>query len=147
MKKVILTMCIAFVAMAMSAQETFSRRDNILNLGVGVGEYGVPMELKWEMNVLDGLCSDRAGIGVGAVMGWNYKNRVMLAAQGNFHFQFVNNLDTWAGLSIGGDFKYKDAFYIGPQIGTRYYFADHWAVMAEFGYGISFAKIGVTYKF
>lgn len=147
MKKIFLTICIAFIAIAASAQGTFSRKDNILSLGVGIGEHGVPLDLKWEINVLDDICKGKGGIGVGAVAGMNFDDRIMLAAQSNFHYEFVDNLDTWAGLSLGVDLKYTDAFYFGAQIGTRYYFAEHWAAMVEFGYGMSFAKIGFTYKF
>lgn len=149
MKRIFLTICVALAALAVSAQGTFSRKDNILNLGVGIGEHGVPLDLKWEINVLDGICKGKGGIGVGAATGLNFDDRFMLAAQANFHYEFVDNLDTWAGLSLGGDFKYDDALYFGAQIGTRYYFKGnpHWALMGEFGYGMSFAKIGFTYKF
>lgn len=146
MKKLSLLLLLAFVAIAAGAQETFSKRDNILNVGAGFG-YGVGIDAKWEINVLDGICKGKGGIGVGATLGTNFDDRFMLAAQSNFHYEFVDNLDTYVGLSLGGDFKYSDALYLGAQVGTRYYFNEHWAVMAEFGYGISFAKIGFTYKF
>ena len=148
MKKILITLCVAMVAVAASAQGTFSRKDNILSVGIG-GGYGFTTDVKWEINVLDGICKGKGGIGVGAATGTNFDDRFMLAAQANFHYEFVDNLDTYAGLSLGGDFMYDDTFYLGAQVGTRYYFKGnpHWALMGEFGYGLSFAKIGFTYKF
>lgn len=146
MKKFALLICLAFITIAASAQETFSRRDNILSFGVGFG-YHATIDLKWEINVLDGICNGKGGIGVGALLGTDFHDSMVLGAQSNFHYEFVNNLDTYAGLSLGGDFTNSNHFHLGAQIGTRYYFNNHWAIMGEFGYGLSFAKIGATYKF
>lgn len=146
MRKFVLLLCLAFVAIVADAQNTFSRRDNILSVGIGFG-YGPTIDAKWEINVLDGICQGKGGIGVGAALGTDFDDVMMLAAQSNFHYEFVDKLDTYAGLSLGADFFGGDHFYFGAQIGTRYYFNPHWAGMIEFGYGLSFAKIGFTYKF
>lgn len=150
MKKFTLMLVLMFVGLAASAQETFSRKDNILSVGVGFG-YHPAIDAKWEINVLDGLCGGKAGIGVGALWGTDFDDSMVLGAQSNFHVEFVDNLDTFVGLSLGGNFwdghDNDGHLYWGIQVGTRYYFNDHWALMGEFGYGVSFAKIGFTYKF
>ena len=74
------------------------------------------------------------------------RNNMVIGAQSNFHYAFIPKLDTYAGLTLGYEID-PDGFYLGAQIGTRYFFNNHWALGAEFGYGVSFAKIGVTYKF
>lgn len=175
MKKLLVILGLSLLGSAAFAQSTFSKNDHIVSLGLGYGA-GLALEGKWEMNVVDNLIDGNAGIGVGAVLGWsgyserhpqyryNY-NDLVIGAQGNFHYQFVENLDTYIGLTLGfenvtGKAKFnegydgnvvskagKSAFYLGAQIGTRYYFNEHWAAMVEFGYGVAYGKIGVTYKF
>lgn len=151
MKKFALLFCLVLATATISAQNTFSRKDNILSLGIGFG-YNPAVDLKWEINVLDGICQGKGGIGVGAIFGTDFDNAIVLGAQSNFHYEFVENLDTYAGLSLGANFWDSDRYgtghlYLGAQIGTRYYFNPHWAGMLELGWGLSFAKIGFTYKF
>lgn len=151
MKKFALLFSILLIATTISAQNTFSRKDNIMSLGIGFG-YNPAIDLKWEINVLDGICQGKGGIGVGALFGTDFDDAIILGAQSNFHYEFVDNLDTYAGISLGANFWESNRYgsshlYLGAQIGTRYYFNNNWAIMAEFGYGLSFAKIGCTYKF
>lgn len=175
MKKIFFVIALMVAAMSVNAQETFNKKDNIISLGIGYGS-GLALEGKWEICVADGI-ADKGSVGVGAVLGWTgysdnytyykYKyNNAIFGAQGNFHYEFVDRLDTYAGLTLGyevvsGKTKWKgehdlymedvkaDAsqFYFAAQIGTRYYFNEHWAGMLELGYGVAYAKIGFTYKF
>ena len=49
-----------------------------------------------------------------------------------------------------GAIKDKDTsarFGWGAHFGTRYYLSDRWAVMGEFGYGLTFLTLGATYRF
>ncbi len=146
MRKFTLLLIVAFMAIMANAQNTFSKKDNILSVGVGFG-YNVAIDAKWEINVLDGICNGKGGIGVGALLGTDFYDRFALGAQSNFHYEFVDNLDSYVGLSLGGDFWNSNHLHLGAQIGTRYYFNNHWAIMGEIGYGLSFVKIGATYKF
>ena len=65
----------------------------------------------------------------------------------------ADRLDVYAGLNLGGG----PAFYtggpgpnvygfieVGPQIGIRYWFNHNIAIFGEFGWGATFANIGVT---
>ena len=50
------------------------------------------------------------------------------------------------------DVKVKDrdteaSFAWGAHVGTRYYFSDRWAIMGEFGYGLTYLTLGATYRF
>jgi hypothetical protein len=84
----------------------------------------------------------------------SYKfNNFILGARGAFHYQFVGNLDTYAGLMLGydivsGNKTYAESeFAWGYYIGARYYFNSKFAVMAEIGDNVSLFSIGVAYKF
>ena len=49
-----------------------------------------------------------------------------------------------------GQVKSKDTttdFGWGAHIGTRYYLSDRWAIMGEFGYGLTYLSLGATYRF
>ena len=117
---------------------------------VGVGGYLGLSTYKWETTV------------AGSTYGWKYSN-VVIGARGTYHYNFVDKLDTYAGLMLGynivsaketGDwplgFTYSangSTFVWAFFVGGRYYFTDQFAVMAELGYGIAWLNIGVAYKF
>jgi hypothetical protein len=125
MRKVILTVLIAFVAaVGLQAQDAFAKGDKVLNFGVGFGSYlgdetgyrttVPPVSLSLDFGVKDGLLKDKASIGVGGYLGYtanrweypltNYKidySHFILGAKGHFHYQFVKKLDTYAGLLLG----------------------------------------------
>lgn len=152
MKKLLLLVCVAFVAIAVDAQGVLGKREHMVSGQLGFGR-GLAVEAKWEMGVLGDICQGKGGLGVGAVFGFSAydddgvdRNNMVIGAQSNFHYAFIPKLDTYAGLTLGYEID-PDGFYLGAQIGTRYFFNNHWALGAEFGYGVSFAKIGVTYKF
>jgi hypothetical protein len=47
-------------------------------------------------------------------------------------------------ISRYGDYS---AFYWGLQAGARWFFTDFIGAFAEFGYGLSYVKAGVAFKF
>lgn len=80
------------------------------------------------------------------------------------HYQFVDRLDTYFSLMLGlniiswatkikaADVKVKGrdteaGFAWGAHIGTRYYLSDRWAIMGEFGYGLTYLTLGATLSF
>ena len=92
---------------------------------------------------------------------WRRTNLIM-AARGNYHFIFHDQLDTYAGLALGIDLagqKYigdgtdpgieepSAAPFGGVYAGARWYFTDNFAVNAEVGWLISVLNLGVTFKF
>ncbi|MDR3336265.1 MAG: hypothetical protein LBT16_03575 [Treponema sp.] len=87
--------------------------------------------------------------------------------RGQYHFNFLKNLDAYAGLTLGyviqtADVKYGSAygnigkpayagisfFLFGANIGARYFFTKNIGVYAELGYsGLQIASAGLSLKF
>jgi hypothetical protein len=85
--------------------------------------------------------------------------------RGMYHFNFMENLDTYAGLTFGyvlqkatveASNEYGQAaadagasfFLWGINIGARYFFTDYIGAYLELGYsGLQYASIGVSVKF
>ena len=67
------------------------------------------------------------------------------AARGNFHYEFVRNLDTYLGLNLG---ILGRSFSLNGHLGARYYFGK-FGVGLEFGMGNHAAggTLGVSMKF
>ena len=91
-------------------------------------------------------------------------SQTLVGPRGSLHYQFVDKLDTYFSLILGvniiswnynmkvADVAIKDKdtsarFGWGAHFGTRYYLSDRWAVMGEFGYGLTFLTLGATYRF
>ena len=145
-----------------------------------------PLQVSYERCVADGLIDGNASIGVGGNVsfgtrsgslkgeaeGVKYKDKwrnncLDVAVFSNFHYQFVDKLDTYMGMQIGGGTGFskwkhkvngeKDAKSTGSSadivwgmyVGARYYIAPSFAVAAELGGGIhtSILKVGVSYRF
>jgi hypothetical protein len=154
---------------AANAQDIFRKGAQRLNAGIGIGS-GIPVEVSYERSIMDGLIkkTGNGAIGVGAYGSW-YNNSVgdwsynyyVLGARGAFHYQFVDKLDTYAGLMLGynvatskwaGDGEaYGTAsgstFAFSSFIGARYFFKPSLGVYAEAGYGVAFLSGGITLKF
>jgi hypothetical protein len=136
---------------------------NLLYTGSGWNMKVPPISLAGEYCIVDGLINGKASIGAGVdfthaqykytnSMEYSYSTQI-LGARGGFHYQFVDNLDTYACLIIGynivsGESKYSVSKPIwGTCLGARYYFSNNFAVMGELGDNISLLKLGVAYKF
>lgn len=125
----------------LSAVIEFGVTDHILEKGVvGVGPYIGYSYYKYEY--MDG--------------GEKYYNHI-IGVKGNFHYPLVDNLDTYTGFLVGYLFLSAKEFgessgeiYEAPSsriawswvIGTRYYIAENFGLMAELGYGISYFTVG-----
>jgi len=179
--KIALFICVnLFLAGALSAQKTtFEKGDKVLNLGIGLGStsYGSgysmgmpPVSASLEFAVKDKLFNDHKGaIGVAPYIGYgSYKYKMydgysakfsdlLIGVRGNLHYQFVDKLDTYAGLFLGYEnvsWKDNHGFTNGVGsglgwallIGGRYYFSDNIGAMAELGYGITYLNLGVSLK-
>ncbi|MDR1644769.1 MAG: hypothetical protein LBS05_02935 [Tannerellaceae bacterium] len=144
----------------------------MLNLGIGLGSY-IPIEASFEHSIVDGLIDGQNGaIGLGGYLGyysysdsygalgkWSYSD-IVVGARGAFHYQFVDKLDTYAGLMLGYDIvsaKWKgdgvfdgtasaSAFTSSFFAGARYYFSPTIAAYGELGYGIAYLSVGVSLK-
>lgn len=184
MKKLLVLFAIVILtAISTAAQEpSFVKGDKVVNVGVGLGSnlysgtdyYTLipPISGSIEVGVADEI-AEKGAIGVGGYLGFSsYKynyggsgwktSNIILGARGNFHYPFVDKLDTYAGLMMGYSIltnsyfgSYSEEDYSGASsglqwslfIGARYYFKENIAAMAELGYGVSVLNIGIAFKF
>lgn len=167
---------------AASAQEISPKGSLAFNVGigfpnlVGIGTTTVPpISISGEYTILSDLINNNNGaVSVGGYMGfaaskdsrtsaagdygWRHNN-FLLGTRGSFHYQFVDNLDTYAGMLIGyniesvkgfgqvtGSSANGGGFLWGMFIGARYFFNDSFGVFTELGYGVAFINLGVTFK-
>ena len=183
-KHFLLTISICVIAsISTSAQQpVFMKKDNVINLGVGIGGtlysgYGhhsgvnrIPfLSVSFEHCIMDNLFDERSSLGVGGLVGytslrvpdvWTVSN-IVIGARGALHYALVDNLDTYAGLTIGynihswkwiesswgtsttGNSGLSYAFFAG----ARYYFTSAIAAFAELGYGYSIINLGLSFRF
>lgn len=190
MKKLLLvSICVCASFAAAFSQNAFKAGDKVINLGIGFGNtlysgsgYSTtipPISGSFEYGVKDNLFDAKSSLGVGAFIGyssseykWSYLTAssklkysdVVLGVRGALHYEFVEKLDTYAGVSLGYDIVSSKAsgtngnlsssvsaeassFFAGIYFGGRYYFSDKLGAMAEVGYDIAALKLGVAYKF
>lgn len=173
MKKLLILGFLLASVICVNAQEVFKKGDNIVNAGIGVGS-GIPIEVSFEHAIIDGLIKGENGsIGIGAYGSWysdkdkisgygTWKyNHIVLGARGAFHYQFVDKLDTYAGVMLGYNIassKWDGAgessisasgseFDFSVFVGARYFFTPGIGVYAEAGYGVANISVGVAFKF
>lgn len=173
-------MLVLVFALTTKAQNnTFTEGDKVLNLGLGIGStlytgnaYGStvpPLSASIEFNVVDELFDESSSIGVGGYLGYagyDYRlsgtdygfNNIILGGRGALHYQFIDNLDTYAGLLLGYrvvNWNSQDTFGSAASggfisafyVGGRYYFNENIAGMVELGYGIAYLNLGVAFRF
>ena len=188
MKKVIFTLAVMFacVSASMAQEDVFQKGDMVLGVGVGIGNRLIgtgysttipPIIIMGEYGITDALIqkTGKGFVGVGGYFayttnkykysgsdyGWKYSNMI-IAGRGAFHYQFVDKLDTYAGViagfnisssswygSTGHDYKADSngGFIYSTFVGARYYFTDNIAVFAEAGYGFNLLEAGLAIKF
>lgn len=171
------------IGMAAQAQETFSKGDNLVGVQLGIGD-GLAISGTYENCVKSGLfATEKGSVGVGGYLGylhynntaggdyygdvykseWNYNN-IIIGARGSLHYEFIDRLDSYAGLMLGYEIvNYSNSVKGGGElisgeldsnglafslhVGTRYYFTDNFAAGIEVGYGVAYANLGVAFKF
>jgi len=125
-KNLFLTLAIcAIVGVTASAQQpTFWNKDNVVNIGVGLGGnlysgsyYSGASRLpfisaSFEHCLLDNLFDSKSSLGIGGILGytqakwdgdyWGYKSsNIIIGARGALHYALVDKLDTYAGFTLG----------------------------------------------
>lgn len=131
-----------------------------------------PIFGSFEYCIMDNLFDRYSSIGVGGVLGFArskdvYRhyilktNGVVIGAKGVFHYNPVKNLDTYAALTLGGciastretdvtpgvnPYYPYGGFFTDFNVGARYYFTPVFAAFAEFGFGMGYFNMGVTFS-
>ena len=163
MKKTLalLTVAILMVINVNAQAPSFSKGDKVLDITVGVPNlygygWGIPPIIgSFELGIVDGIL-EKAAVGVGgyagvssaSLSGTSYFN-VHLGVKGAFHYPLVDKLDTYAGILTGysvSDLSYY-GFDWGAFVGLRYYLSNSFALNAEAGYGVTYLRGGISFKF
>ena len=153
-KKLLLLVAVfCFLGIGLQAQETMSKGRLVGSARAGFSNVGIPVAVAADYGIVSGFINGNAAVSVGGELGifTDVKNNVItfsLAARGNFHYEFVENLDTYAGLHAGLGFDGNLLPDITFHIGARYYITERFGFNAEIGAGTSFGgSVGVSYKF
>ena len=139
---------LCFLGLGAQAQGTMSKGQLVGSLKVGFSDYGLPIGVSADYGVVSGFINGNAAVSVGGEVGVYISDvytHLSLAARGNFHYEFVDNLDTYLGLNLG---LVGRSFALNGHLGARYYFGKI-GVGVEFGMGNHAAggSIGVSMKF
>lgn len=168
MKKLLILVA-AFLCLGIGAQaqSTMKKGDLVGSVRLGYNTNGLPIAVAVDYGILNGFINGNAAVSVGGEVGstiYTYEElesdgttkssvglSVGLAVRGNFHYEFVPNLDTYAGLKAGVNFAADNLLNPGLHIGARYYFGNL-AVNLELdgsfsGGVIPGGSIGVSMKF
>ena len=156
MKKIFAVLVVmVFAVSQLSAQQpSFIKGDKVIDITIGVPHlygygWGIPPVIaSFEMGIVDGIL-DKAAVGVGGYAGFSSASwlgnsyfNFHFGVKGAFHYPFVDNLDTYAGIITG--YTVSDLSYYGLDwggfVGLRYYFSDSFGVNAEAGYGVTFLQ-------
>ena len=187
-KKVLLVIALAaFAVGGVFAQEwnnyspAVAHNRLFVNAGIGIGPTG-----GWSMGVppisasVDFKLSTPAPITLGAVAmftTWKRSDNMYyytaditytntgFGVRGMYHFNFLETIDTYAGLTLGyviqgfdvkassgytgiaGGYAGSNFFLFGGNIGARYFFTDLMGAYVEIGFsGLQFISAGITLK-
>jgi hypothetical protein len=156
MKKLVLLSFLVLAIFSVKAQDmVFAKGDKAVNLGIGLNYSRIPVYISGEYCIMDDIL-EKGSIGVGAYAGMSYyyyhyystSLYFMAGARGAFHYQLMDKLDTYAGLSLGFDSWYTSFIRFGSFVGGRYYLTPKIGVFGEFAYGgVGYFTAGISFKF
>ena len=177
MKKFVFVLAFALIGLTYNAQAQYEKGQIDANLGVGFGASFAtgsvslpPVSFSLDFGINDNISlggyvgyssSSEDFSGFGGNYSWKY-TYIIVGARGAYHFDLVDNMDTYAGLMLG--YNVATVKYDGPSgnlfgtpsaggiaysafFGARYHFGESFGVYGELGYGIAIFNVGVTMKF
>lgn len=158
--KRILTFALVIFAMLTAGQaqanEVFAKNDFIGSTTVGFGS-GFGQRFAVDYGIVDGWLDGKASLGIGAsinnTLGWSAQwDAVSIIANCSFHYQFVEKLDTYVVLGVGGGIGFAAAVTGGfdwtSAVGARYYIQEKLALNLEAGHTNGcFVNMGVSFRF
>ena len=152
MRKFLLSLvAICFLGLGVQAQE-MSKGQLVGSARLGFSNGGIPVAVAVDYGVLSGFINGNGAVSVGGELGLYMYDRVegglglhlSAAARGNFHYEFVQNLDTYLGVNLG---VLGRSLALGAHLGARYYFGN-WGINLELGGGTTLGgSLGVSMKF
>ncbi len=140
MKKLSLLVIAIFSVSLMQAQTPFKKGDKVVNIGLGLGTYGIvglsipPISASFDYGVKDELFDAKSSLSVGAyasyygskssynggAYGWKYSN-ILLGGRAAVHYDFVEKLDTYGGLMLGYNIASSSYYGEGQHIDSGSY--------------------------
>lgn len=131
------------------------------------GEFGVHKYVG--VGFTTGIGGRAAGTGIyryGWGSGYSSEFNIPIGVIANFHFYqliadkvskdiHTDKLDVYAGLNLGSGvamfpgtdpLQVSALFFVGPQVGARYFFTPNMAANLEVGYGKTWVNGGLTFK-
>jgi outer membrane immunogenic protein len=152
-RKIIFTIVFCMATLFAFTQSPIGKGGKQLNFGVTGNSYYIPVYIGFDFGVHSDIT---IGPQAGLDLAFNYLN---LGFRGDYHFNTIigipQNWDFYAGLSSGFSIKMKsneikvsDGFFIGAQVGGRWYWSDIWGLNVEFGLGNLFGsgRIGLSVR-
>ncbi|MDN3671139.1 hypothetical protein QWY93_17640 [Echinicola jeungdonensis] len=154
----------------------------VLNMTVGLGNalyggygswYSVavpPLAVSYEIGIMEDVFDENGSIGVGGYLGYaSYKYRYnngfisdyrisnfIIGPRGAFHYQFVEDFDTYIGVFLGANISSNNFGTITTRtpggvlfetfLGGRYYFQENMAALGEIGFGIAYLNLGLAIR-
>lgn len=148
-----LALCAMGIAVSASAQDTFRRGDRVLNIGIGVPtDRNVdfpPLSATYEQSIADNI-GEKGSLGLGGqveIMGASKYVSMFIGPRAAFHYEFVDNLDTYVGVQAGFGLAHSAlSFDWAGVLGARYYLGEKVGIFGEFGTGLSAFKLGATFR-
>jgi len=164
-----------FIGAGVFAEETWWNsyapgvRDNnlFINAGIGFGPTGgynmgiPPISLSVDYKLPIDLPITVGGFATFGTWRYSYLNtnvtytNIGIGARGMYHFNFLDNLDLYAGLNLGyviqtsnqTQYSGSSFFLWGFNTGARYFFTENLGAYLELGYsGLNYISTGVTFK-
>ncbi len=160
----------------------FRKGNTDLSFGVGFGSYvvrpGSYTTVPFLNISVDHALRDDLGpgvVGVGGFIGYEqyrtdlgvgeygYNNSsLVFQARATYHYQFIEDFDTYAGVGLGLKYINSSEFGILPVsapdpinsvrgkasvfVGGKYFFNDNIAAFGELGIGVSILNLGITFR-
>lgn len=157
-------------AVTTSAQSPiFEKGNTAINVGVGLGLRGLPVEVSAIYGIVDDLFRvDGLNLGVGGYFGftswksgllWNTAGySVLPGARGEVHYSIVDKLDFFGGVLLGLRMEHwKNDVLLGNYtnwnlstgfyLGAKYFVTDNFGFYASAGYGITYLSGGIALQF
>ena len=165
LKKIALVVILTGFGMASSFAQTYSKGDNLVNAGIGIGGgFGTPIGLSYEHGFTDkisgGAYAAYASKTTPTGFGDFKYTYILTAARASYHFDLgVDKLDPYLGVILGYNIasaKWTGAgampansaggVIYGGHAGARYFFSEKIGIFAEAGYGVGNLNVGLTFK-
>jgi hypothetical protein len=153
MKKILLiALLFSFALLSKAQKPLFLEGDKLVNLGLGLHSFSYQtVSASLDYGIVEDI-ADKGTIGVGPYVGlgfWSISTLYLHAgARGTFHYPIIDDLDTYAGFSMGielGSNRYS-AFRPGFFLGANYPVTDEILAFGEIGGGVSYLTIGITIR-